>query len=79
MTGPHGKVDFSKNNELRKLQFFGAGPKMAVPSAQMKAKQGNMQIDSRLYTFVHSVIILWLATVIDPILDLDSLGCVLRS
>ena len=25
-------IDYSANNELRKLQFYGAGPKMAVPS-----------------------------------------------
>ncbi len=26
-------IDYSKNNELRKLQFFGAGPKAAIPDA----------------------------------------------
>lgn len=27
-------IDYSANSELRKLQFFGAGPKAAVPSVQ---------------------------------------------
>ena len=31
------EIDYSTNNELRKLQFFGAGPKMAIP-AHVKGK-----------------------------------------
>ena len=30
---PH--VDFHANSELRKLQFYGAGPKMPVPDGKL--------------------------------------------
>lgn len=33
--GDSKKVDLTRNSELKKLQFFGAGPKTALPDAQV--------------------------------------------
>lgn len=33
--GDARKVDLTRNSELKKLQFFGAGPKTAVPHAEV--------------------------------------------
>eukprot|EP00106_Octopus_bimaculoides_P001838 XP_014769280.1 PREDICTED: lysine-specific demethylase 5A-like [Octopus bimaculoides] len=45
---PNSKIDYSANNELRKLQFYGAGPKAAVPSTVKEEKtDGKVKKDSK--------------------------------
>jgi len=34
------KIDYSLNSELKKLQFFGAGPKTALPDTLVRAETG---------------------------------------
>lgn len=35
-----GHVDYNVNSELRKLQFYGAGPKMPVPDGKLVKGKG---------------------------------------
>ncbi|BFZ10485.1 hypothetical protein BsWGS_13524 [Bradybaena similaris] len=40
-------IDYSKNSELRKLQFYGAGPKAAVPGSKDDPDVKEVKIDNR--------------------------------
>lgn len=42
-------IDYSVNSELKKLQFFGAGPKAAVPQGgEVKGERANIMIRSKV-------------------------------
>lgn len=50
-------IDYSVNSELKKLQFFGAGPKAAVPQGgEVKGERAKIMMDQRScngYFFIH--------------------------
>jgi len=44
--GDSKKVDLTRNSELKKLQFFGAGPKTALPNAEVIFADEKQSVDS---------------------------------
>lgn len=42
-------IDYSVNSELKKLQFFGAGPKAAVPQGgEVKGERAKIMVGSKV-------------------------------
>lgn len=49
-------IDYSVNSELKKLQFFGAGPKAAVPQGgEVKGERANIMIRSKVMNGFFSI------------------------
>lgn len=46
-------IDYSVNSELKKLQFFGAGPKAAVPQGgEVKGERAKIMIGSKVMQWI---------------------------
>lgn len=46
-------IDYSVNSELKKLQFFGAGPKAAVPQGgEVKGERSEIMIGSKVMQWI---------------------------
>ena len=42
-------IDYSANSELKKLQFFGAGPKAAVPGSKGNVSNTSTEVITIVY------------------------------